>query len=246
MKYMGSKSRIAKYIVPIIQQNIKDYNLTTYAEPFVGGANIIDKISCERRIGCDKQKYLIALYQNLDKIQTLPDFITKEHYSSVREDYNDGLGIFADWYIGAIGFLASYNGRFFDGGYAGLVNTKSGTVRNYYDEAKRNLEEQIPRLKNIEFRCGDYRKTCGDLENALIYCDPPYINTKHYEVGKNFNNEEFLNWCRKMSEKNIILISGQSASDDFKCVWEKKLKRTIDNSKRILTTERLYMLNNIH
>lgn len=36
---------------------------------------------------------------------------------------------------GTIGFLASYNGRFFDGGYTGIRHTKSGVDRNYYDEA---------------------------------------------------------------------------------------------------------------
>lgn len=37
MKYMGSKSRIAKYIVPIIQKCIDDNGLEYYIEPFVGG-----------------------------------------------------------------------------------------------------------------------------------------------------------------------------------------------------------------
>lgn len=37
MKYMGSKSRIAKYIVPIIQSCIDENNITEYYEPFVGG-----------------------------------------------------------------------------------------------------------------------------------------------------------------------------------------------------------------
>lgn len=37
MKYMGSKSRVAKYIVPILQQCIDDNNITTYIEPFSGG-----------------------------------------------------------------------------------------------------------------------------------------------------------------------------------------------------------------
>ena len=44
MKYMGSKSRIAKHIVPIIQEKIKENNIKTYIEPFCGGCNIIDKI----------------------------------------------------------------------------------------------------------------------------------------------------------------------------------------------------------
>ena len=58
MKYMGSKSRIAKHIVPIIQRYIDDANATTYYEPFVGGCNVIDKIKCEVRYGRDTNKYL--------------------------------------------------------------------------------------------------------------------------------------------------------------------------------------------
>ena len=240
MKYMGSKSRIAKYIVPIIQQRMEDYGLKTYVEPFVGGANVIDKVVCEKKIGCDKQKYLIALYENLDKVKTLPDFISKEHYSEVRDCYNKKLDKFEDWYIGAIGFLASYNGRFFDGGYAGLVKTKAGTTRNYYDEAKRNLEKQIPNLKDVEFRCGDYRTTCSDLEDALIYCDPPYKNAKRYASDFEFYHDEFWDWCREMSQRNIVLISEQTARDDFECIWEMKATRTIDNNKRVSTTEKLF------
>ena len=37
MKYMGSKSRISKYIVPIIQKYIDENAIKTYIEPFVGG-----------------------------------------------------------------------------------------------------------------------------------------------------------------------------------------------------------------
>lgn len=241
MKYMGSKSRIATSIVPILNKIVTENNVQLYVEPFVGGANIIDKVVCEKKIGCDKQKYLISLYQNLDKIHLLPDFVTKEHYSEVRESFNKNDGAFEDWYIGAIGFLASYNGRFFDGGYAGLVKTKAGAVRNYYDEAKRNLEKQMPSLQNIEFKSGDYRLTCSDYENALIYCDPPYINTKQYGVSRDFYHEEFWDWVRKMSERNIVIVSEFVARDDFKCIWDAPLKRTIDNNKRVETIERLFI-----
>lgn len=48
---MGSKARIAKYIVPILQECIDSNNVNTYIEPFVGGANIIDKIKCKNRVG---------------------------------------------------------------------------------------------------------------------------------------------------------------------------------------------------
>ena len=90
MKYMGSKSRISKYIIPIIQQRIKDYNIKTYIEPFCGGCNIIDKIQCDTKIASDNHKYLIEMFKNLNRIQSLPEFITKEHYSDVRECFNKG------------------------------------------------------------------------------------------------------------------------------------------------------------
>ena len=54
MKYQGSKSRIAKYIVPIIQKCIDDNEIIKYIEPFVGGANVIDKIACVTRGGKTK------------------------------------------------------------------------------------------------------------------------------------------------------------------------------------------------
>jgi len=50
IKYLGSKSRIAKHIVPILQKEIDDNNINTYIEPFCGGCNLVDKIECDRRI----------------------------------------------------------------------------------------------------------------------------------------------------------------------------------------------------
>ena len=50
---MGSKSRISKQIVPIIQRYIQENNINIYYEPFVGGANVIDKIECNHKIGSD-------------------------------------------------------------------------------------------------------------------------------------------------------------------------------------------------
>lgn len=79
MKYMGSKARIAKYIVPIIQSYIDISYQKYYLEPFCGGCNVISHIHANKRYAFDKQKYLIALFNNLDKIEQLPDFVTKEH-----------------------------------------------------------------------------------------------------------------------------------------------------------------------
>lgn len=41
MKYMGSKARIARFIIPIMT---KERSGRPWVEPFVGGGNIIDKV----------------------------------------------------------------------------------------------------------------------------------------------------------------------------------------------------------
>ena len=102
---MGSKARIAKYILPIIQKRLVDYDIHTYIEPFAGGMNMIDKVQCDNKIASDNNKYLIEIFRNLSQIQDLPEFITKEHYSEVRECFNKGLNTYPDWYIGQLDFL---------------------------------------------------------------------------------------------------------------------------------------------
>lgn len=240
---MGSKSRIAKDIVPIIQDKIDENGITTYIEPFCGGCNIIDKIKCEKKIASDNHKYLIEIFKNLNLIQTLPNFISKEEYSNVRECFNNHQNLYEDWYIGAVGFLASYNGRFFDGGYAGIVHTKSGTTRNYYDEAKRNLLEQIENLQDIEFQYGDYKDLYDTQINCLIYCDPPYQRVKQYGTSKNFDYDKFWKWCKEKSKNNIIIVSEHNAPNGWDCIWEHKVIRTMDNNKRVKATEKLFIYN---
>ena len=65
MKYMGSKAKVARYIVPIIQEQIERSGYETYLEPFCGGCNVIDKIEAPQRIASDCNKYLIALMQHI-------------------------------------------------------------------------------------------------------------------------------------------------------------------------------------
>ena len=139
---MGSKNRIAKYIVPIIQKYIDDTGCKYYLEPFVGGANVTDKIKCDTKIGTDKNKYLIALLKRVQADEPLYDSVPRELYTEARTVLNNGDDTkFADWEMGNIGFLASYNGRWFDGGYA-----KSG-----YEKLKmaKDLEIIIEKQKII-------------------------------------------------------------------------------------------------
>lgn len=257
MRYMGSKSRIARFIIPILQNIIDKNNIEIYFEPFVGGCNVIDKIKCKERIGNDINPYLIELLKAHQKglLKQLPESVSKEHYDEIRNLYNmykenPESNIFSNyeiWYIGAIGFLASYNGRFFDGGYSGVITEKNGRHRDFYDEAKRNLEQQ--NLWGIEFYNVDYSYIHLN-KNALIYCDPPYQNTKQYNYSKNFDYNKFWDYVRKMSKEHIVLVSEQNAPDDFKVIWEQPItrsigNRTLDKVTNQNVTEKLFTVNNI-
>ena len=143
------------------------------------------------------------------------------------------------WYIGAVGFLASYNGKFF-GGYAGIVHTKTGVYRNYFDEAKRNLETQVSSLYNVVWTAQDYT-ALSDVKNALIYCDIPYQGTTGYKFP--FDHQEFWEWADKMSQNNILVVSEENAPDGWNILWEQPIKRTLDKTSRSVAIEKLFSKN---
>jgi DNA adenine methylase len=224
MKYMGSKARIAKHILPIILKDRKDGQW--YVEPFVGGANVIDKVD-GNRIGADNNKYLIAMYQGCIDGRDRNIDTSKEHYSIVRNCYNKQCGTFDDFKVGLVGFMCSANGRFFEGGYSGISNTQSGKARNYINESMRGLDKQLPNLSDIKFVCSSY-DNLEIPEKSVIYCDIPYHGSKKYPTSKSFDYERFWQWCReKCKEGHQVFISEYNAPGDFVCVWQHEVKSSL-------------------
>jgi len=223
MKYMGSKAKIAKEILPIILSGRKENRY--YVEPFVGGANIIDKVS-GLRIGSDINKYLIGLLIALQNGWTPPLEITKEFYNKVRDNkdfYNDRL-------VGWVGFNCSYSGKFF-AGYAGKTETKNGSVRDYQAEAIKNITNQLAGIKDVVFKNCEYHK----LEipnNSVIYCDPPYQGTTKYK--DNFDHKLFWEWCNKMVDKgHRVYVSEYNAPPNWNCVWQKEVSSSLSANGKI-------------
>ena len=86
MKYIGSKNRLSKELAPIIQGYITE-DTVGYLEPFVGGANMIDKIQCNNKIGCDIHEELIELLKYAqNNYDNIPDTITEEEYYKVKNN----------------------------------------------------------------------------------------------------------------------------------------------------------------
>ena len=231
IKYVGSKNRISKYIVPIIQKCIDENNIKIYYEPFVGGANMIDKIKCENRIGNDIHKELIAMWNELQKGWVPPSHITEEEYISVRDNKEK----YPDYYVGYVGYHATFGSKYF-AGYARSFKADGVTPRDQSNEAYRNTMKQVPSIKDVLFTHEDYKE--HKIKNAVIYCDPPYQGTTKYET-ETFNYDEFWNWCRRMSKENWLFVSEYNAPNDFECIWSKEnlanfdCNRGNDTSKKI-------------
>jgi len=232
MKYMGSKNRHAKEILPIILKDRKPGQF--YVEPFVGGFNIIDKVD-GNRIANDKHYYLIELFRAVQKGCELPKVVFEETYNDCRVNKSH----YPPFLVGFIGFGCSYSGKWF-GGYA-RGNDSNGNQRNYANESRKNIMNQAKSIQGMDvFNC-DY-DDFNIPPNSIIYCDPPYENTTSYK--DKFNHHKFWSWCRIMkSEGHTIFVSEYDAPEDFICVWEKKVNNTlVKNTGSKQGTEKLFTL----
>lgn len=244
MKYMGSKSRIAKEIEPILTMWLTDDRY--YVEPFAGGMNMMCNIEHSKRLASDKNNYLIAMWRFLCAGFEFPTHITKEDYSYWRNVFNNrgfrGYGDTSDEaMIGWFGFMGSFNGRFFDGGYSG--HDVKG--RDYIGEQIRNTLSQVEKLQGVEFWCGSY-DSYEIPKNAIIYCDIPYKGTKQYSTSKNFNHNEFWQWCRYMTKDGYsVFVSEYQAPEDFKCIWQKQVTNAMNTKNTYKPTEKLFVHESI-
>ncbi len=142
MKYLGSKNKISKHLKPIIESYLVDKDV--YIEPFVGGANMIDKINFNNKIGSDLNKYVIELLKVAqNNVELIPSEIDEEEYNKVKNNKES----FEEWYVGLVGFCATFGAKWF-GGYA--RDRKTG--RNIPAEGIKNLKKTSTKFKKYNFQ----------------------------------------------------------------------------------------------
>ena len=228
MVYMGSKRRLAKYLLPIILKDASPGQV--YIEPFVGGANMICEVpDTFVRIGYDYHKPLIALLRAVRDGWVPPGKnLTREEYYYVKNNKDK----FSLYYYAFIGFC-SFGSKY----WGGYPFNKQGA--NSFRERSNNLLKQAPKLKGITFNFRDYT-TLSIPGGSIVYCDPPYQNTGKYK--KDIDHTHFWNWCRKISKTSKVFISSYDAPEDFKCVYEKELNDVMRLKKsKIVKVEKLFV-----
>ncbi len=218
MKYMGSKARYAKYILPIILKDRQEGQY--YVEPFCGGCNTLDKVE-NPRIGNDIHPHLICMFDAVSSGWMPPEFISEINYKGYQKDK------VVDPETGYVGFALSFGGKWFGGyrrdksGDNSIENMKTQSRRSYKDALK-----QFPKLLGVEF----FNKNYWELDipsNSIIYCDPPYAGTTKYSTNS-FDYDKFWNWCNEQINKgHKVFVSEYNAPEGWTCVWEKEVSSSL-------------------
>lgn len=237
MKYMGSKARIAKHILPIMLKNRKEGQW--WVEPFVGGANMIDKVD-GNRLGADSNYWLIKA------IECIRDFpIPKSSESFTESDYNaaaeyvkgNGKAPFSDHFVGYALFAFSFGAKWIGGWSRG--KNSNGDSRDYVAEQFRANQKQKSLLQGVYLKCSSYI----DLsipKNSVVYCDIPYFGTTKYKDS--FDHDRFWAWCRaKVKAGHQVFVSEYNAPYDFVCVWQKEIQSGLNVNSTKKGIEKLFV-----
>ena len=223
MKYMGSKARIKNEILPLMLKNRTENQY--FVDLMGGGMNLIDSVN-GNRIANDLNFYLIEMWKELLKGWKPKKFYSREFYQEVKNNKEK----FPPYLVGWIGFNCSYSGKFFNG-FAGVVETKIGTKRNYQEEALKNVMKQIESLKGIKFENKNYYEV-EIPKKSIVYFDPSYKNTTKY--FRDFEHDFFYNYVRKLkNEGHQVFVSEYEMPSDFICIWQKEVKSSLSANGKI-------------
>lgn len=252
MRYQGSKAKIAKHIIPIITEHLKEGMV--FVDLFGGGMNLVDKVDFPVKSVCEINGYVVALWNDIKEngMKNVPEYVTLEDYEEAKSDYINGRrSRFSDAQIGYIATCCSYGGSWFNG-YAHFNPKKN---EDHVKEAYNGLKKQVENFKHLDttiFTESDYRDFILEvpprlLDQMVIYADPPYASSKRYETD--FDNATFWqdmrNICRKSKAK--VYVSEYEAPVDFKCVWQKDVPdgmgTTVKGRKQNRKTEKLFVYN---
>ena len=168
----------------------------TFVDAFCGGCSVIENVpDTYRRIANDKNRYLIEMWKHLQDGGFVFSHISKETYDKARDCYHGKNNFFTEAGVGLVGFMASFNGRFFDGGYSGHnVVGKNGKARDYIREQIENTMCDNENFIRIQIRHNTlaYKVLRDMLSKYVIGKDDEYEwNSTSYRVPKSeFEKEE--------------------------------------------------------
>jgi DNA adenine methylase len=236
MHYLGGKFRIRDKIAGIINELEGDM----YVEPFCGACWVGERVTKPVKVFIDVNKYLIAMWQEVQKGWSPPWKVSEEEYKDIKDDYSNEGGKYPDYLIGFVGFACSFGGKFF-GGYARRSKGMSKTEDYSKYGSSSVIEAMSKGLATANFVCKRYSKVFASLmmcsQRVIVYCDPPYKGTTKYYGTPEFDYERFWHNVEIVSKRHYVLVSSYDAPEGIECIMEISTKLNLTGGAR---TERVF------
>lgn len=196
-RYPGGKSRLKKFILPVVEEKASNYSTLTYCEPFLGGGSVglafiyKHKSSISKVVLNDKDPAIADLWTSV--IQT-PDKLSK-----LVSDFNPSVGSFFEFKDRLLSYRGG--GDAYEWGfmklavhqmsYSGLGTVAGGPIgglsqKSDYDVGCRwSPKSIIPKIYNISNllnsvgvkgnKCSSNDFSNFIKEQYFLYLDPPYF-----------------------------------------------------------------------
>ena len=221
IKWSGSKRLVAE------QLSNKFPTFERYFEPFVGGGSMLPYSNGRPAYASDIIPELISLW---NEIKNHPETVADEYekrwkelqkdgqdvYYKVRDDFNrdrspyDFLFLSRTCVNGLIRFNS--NGDFNNSFHLSRPGINPDTLRE-------QLTIWSDAIKNVEFKCQDYRVTLSDVRPGdFVFLDPPYGGTKGRYTADKFNVDELYEVLEELNRRNVkwmLTFDGKSGERDY-------------------------------
>ena len=265
IKWSGSKDSQSKIILSYFPKEIENYY-----EPFLGGGSIFlslleSDIKVDKYCLSDINKELIGIYEMINNEPAKIIKSYREHYRVFNQaDIERRKSYFT--------FIRKYfNERRNPEDLYWIMRTTTNGMPRYNRKGEFNNSchfsrpgmnpEDVEKLiykyhnlfnsKNINFNTSSYEViTAG--KNDLIYCDPPYENTKGMYFG-GFDNKEFINWLNnlkcnwalsydgKVNDIEVEHIAPNYKRKEYLISGNSSFRRVIGTSSDSIISESLYL-----
>jgi len=246
MRYQGGKIKLGPAIIDAIYKHMKEVVKDCEALPFYDifcgtlGVTIPATKVWKQVIASDAHKDLMMMWRGVKSGDFVPPkMVTKEEWTELKKaTTNSALR-------GFVGFGCAFNGIWF-ATFANTPDKKTGENRVPRQSANSVIRVK-PDLQKMTLKTADYRDY-ADVKNSIVYMDPPYHYKNKRKIGstskmfREFDADDFWKFAREMSKNNYVFVSNvkQNIPDDFKCIWQKEILRTMGlhkKTKRTVKTE---------
>lgn len=237
LRWAGGKTKLLKYIIPIISCFIDESKSNVYFEPFLGsGAVLIELlkngIRFDKYICSDLNRNLIItfnqikqnheeLIKEMEKLQTdfnlIDDESKAQFYYDKRNEYNNIID--SDQELQIASLFIFLNKTSFRGLYRvnkdGEYNIPFGNHTNRTLIKPQYIRELNKLFTDYDviFNHDSYESVLENLNeesNNIVYLDPPYFGTFDNYTKEQFIHSRFVGFLEELFKRNMKMVLSNS------------------------------------